>query len=377
MEARLLDSIGNVDAADWDGLVGTGDPFIRHGYLSLLERSGSAGSKTGWQPLHVAVEDEGRLVAAAPLFAKGHSWGEYVFDHGWAEALQRAGGRYYPKLQCAVPFTPVPGPRLLARDDGPRAALVNVMSSLPERFELSSLHVTFCSEAEQKLLGEAGFLRRTGVQYHWHNRGYRDFQDFLDACRSQKKKMIRKEREAVAKAGIEIEVLHGDSLDAATLAAFYPFYLSTVDKRWGQAYLTKRFFRGLATDLRHQVVYVVARKDGEIVGAALNLWGGDTLYGRIWGCLEDYRFLHFECCYYAAIEFAIRHGIERVEAGAQGQHKLMRGYEPVPTYSAHMIADPGFRGAVERFLAEERRSMAEQIESARELLPFRRSDEDA
>lgn len=375
MRARLLAGIDEIEAPAWDALIPNDDPFVRHDYLALLERSGSAATATGWQPLHVLLEDEGRPVAAAPLFAKSHSWGEYVFDHGWADALHRAGGSYYPKLQCAVPFTPVPGPRLLAAGEPARRDLARVLAGLPEAYALSSLHVTFCKEEESRILAEAGFLERRGIQYHWHNRGYRDFQDFLDACRSQKRKMIRKEREAVHKAGIEIRVLHGDELDMATLASFYPFYLSTVDKRWGQAYLTRRFFRGLAEQLKQRVVYVVARKEGQIVGAALNLWGGDTLYGRLWGCLEDYRFLHFECCYYAAIEFAITHGIARVEAGAQGQHKLMRGYEPVPTYSAHYIREPAFKAAVERFLREERAAMAEQIEAARELLPFRRPNE--
>ncbi|SNB79186.1 hypothetical protein SAMN07250955_12045 [Arboricoccus pini] len=375
MQARLLAGIKEIEASAWDSLIPGDDPFIRHDYLALLEQSGSAATKTGWQPIHVLVENEGEPVAAAPLFAKSHSWGEYVFDHGWADALQRAGGSYYPKLQCAVPFTPVPGPRLLATSEAARRDLAGVLAGLPEAYALSSLHVTFCGQEESRVLAEAGFLERRGIQYHWHNRGYRDFQDFLDACRSQKRKMIRKEREAVQKAGIEVEVLHGDQLDAATLAGFHPFYLSTIDKRWGQAYLTRRFFRGLADGLRQRVVYVVARKEGQIVGAALNLWGGDTLYGRLWGCLEDYRFLHFECCYYAAIEFAIAHKIARVEAGAQGQHKLMRGYEPVPTFSAHYLREPAFRSAVERFLKEERTAMDEQIEASRELLPFRRPNE--
>jgi hypothetical protein len=377
MEARLVEGVGRIAPGDWDALVPGDDPFVRHGFLALLEASGSACTRTGWQPLHVVIEDGGRPVAATPVYAKGHSWGEYVFDHGWADAYQRAGGRYYPKLQAAVPFTPVPGPRLLTRDAAPAAAtaLVETLAGLPEQLGLSSLHVTFCREAEARRLEAAGFLLRQGVQYHWHNRGYRDFADFLDALKSAKRKMVRKEREAVRAAGITIEIRHGAALDAALVDGFYPFYTATVDKRWGTAYLTRRFFAGLGDRLADRVVYVIARKDGVIVGAALNLWGGDALYGRVWGCLEDYRFLHFECCYYTAIEFAIAHGIARVEAGAQGTHKLLRGYEPVATWSAHTLRDPSFRDAVARFLAQERRQMAAEVAAAREALPYRTATE--
>ena len=372
MDARLVEGIGRIDPTVWDALVPSGDPFVRHAFLELLETSGSATPRTGWQPLHVVVEDAGRPVAAAPLYAKSHSWGEYVFDHGWAEALERAGGRYYPKLQVAVPFTPVPGPRLLAAEDDARDVLARTLVDLPERLGLSSLHVTFCREAEAHALVRAGCLLRRGIQYHWHNRGYRDFQDFLDVLKSAKRKMIRKERAAVRDAGIDVEVLHADTLDPALLADFHAFYVATVDKRWGTAYLTRAFFAELAKRVGSHVVYVVARRQGQIVGAALNLWGDDALYGRVWGCLDDYRFLHFECCYYAAIEFAIARGIARVEAGAQGTHKLLRGYEPVPTWSAHKLRDPGFESAVARFLAQEHRQREREIEEARELLPYAR-----
>jgi predicted N-acyltransferase len=376
MDLRLLPGIAAIPAATWDALVPTGDPFVRHRFLSLMEGSGSATTRSGWQPLHAVLEEGGQALAACPLWAKSHSWGEYVFDHGWADALERAGGRYYPKLQVAVPFTPVPGPRLLAGGDPePAATLAEVLAELPERLGLSSLHVTFCPEAEARLLEQAGFLLRQGVQYHWHNRGYRDFDDFLATLRSAKRKTMRKERQAVRAAGFAIEVLHGADLTPEILRGFYPFYLATVDKRWGTAYLTEAFFTRLASDLRQHVVYVVARKDGEIVGAALNLWSDDALYGRIWGALDDSPFLHFECCYYAAIEFAIRHGIARVEAGAQGRHKLLRGYEPVPTWSAHSIREPAFRNAVQRFLRSERRAMAAELESCRALLPYRREGE--
>lgn len=374
MRLRLLEGIDTIEAAAWDALVPGDDPFVRHAFLALLERSGSAGAGTGWQPLHAVLEGEdGEKLAAAPLYAKSHSWGEYVFDHGWAEAFEQAGGSYYPKLQVAVPFTPVPGPRLLAPEADParRDGLVEALLQVAARAEVSSLHVTFCSEEEAALLGSHGFLERRGVQYHWHNRGYRDFQDFLDGLRSAKKKMIRKERERARAPGIEVEALAGDAITPGLLAGFHTFYLATVDKRWGNAYLTAAFFEGLWA-MREHLVLVVARERGRVVAGALNLLSGDTLYGRLWGSTEEHRFLHFECCYYAAIELAIARGLARVEAGAQGQHKLQRGYEPVLTHSAHWIADPGFERAVARFLSRERRQMAVQMEALRALLPYRR-----
>ncbi|MDF1586879.1 GNAT family N-acetyltransferase [Marinimicrococcus flavescens] len=376
MRLRLLEGIETVEAAAWDALVPADDPFVRHAFLSLLERSGSAAPRTGWQPLHALLEDaSGRALAAAPLYAKSHSWGEYVFDHGWAEAYERAGGSYYPKLQLAVPFTPVPGPRLLARGapapvvDG----LVEGLLEIARKTRVSSLHVTFCGRDEAALLASHGFLERRGVQYHWHNRGYRDFQDFLDALRSSKKKMIRKEREAVRGSGIEVQALSGDAVTPGLLAGFHEFYLATIDKRWGNAYLTAAFFEGLWA-MREHLVYVVARERGRVVAGALNLLSGGTLYGRLWGSTEEHRFLHFECCYYAAIELAIARNLARVEAGAQGQHKLQRGYEPVLTHSTHWIADPGLGRAVARFLSQERRHMELQLAELRALLPYRREE---
>jgi predicted N-acyltransferase len=374
MDARLLQGIDGIDAAAWDGLVPGDDPFVRHAFLSLMETSGSATTRTGWQPLHLVLEEGGRPVGAAPLYAKSHSWGEYVFDHGWGDAYERSGGRYYPKLQVAVPFTPVPGPRLLAGGDpAVGRALAGALALTAKETGLSSLHVTFCSEEDAEMLAAAGFLLRRGIQYHWHNRGYGGFSDFLGELRSARRKTIRKERESVRAAGVEILTLSGDELAPRDLAGFYPFYRATVDKRWGSAYLSRRFFEGLGRELRDRVVYVVARKDGETVAAALNLWAGDTLYGRLWGCLESYRFLHFECCYYAAIDFAIAHGLARVEAGAQGTHKLLRGYEPVWIRSAHWIGDRGFRAAVERFLAQEQQQLEAQFPELREMLPYRQA----
>lgn len=370
MAVTHLRGIDGVAPEAWDALVGTDNPFVAHRFLAALEMSGSAAPRTGWQPLHLALWQGQRLVGAVPLYAKSHSYGEYVFDHGWADAYERAGGRYYPKLQSAVPFTPVPGPRLLG-GAAPRATLARALADAAQRFGVSSTHVTFCTEAEARALAEAGWLVRRGIQFHWHNRGYRDFADFLDSLKSAKRKMIRRERREVAEAGLTIETLHGPTLTAAALAEFHPFYLATVDRRWGNAYLTERFFALLAERLADRVVLVVARRDGRMVAAALNLLDTDTLYGRLWGALEEYRFLHFEACYYRALDFAIRHGLSRVEAGAQGQHKLQRGYAPMWTWSAHWIRDERLRAAVHRFIERETRELAAHREALWALLPYR------
>ena len=373
IEVRLAQGIDQVDAADWDACAGPEQPFLSHAFLSALETSGSVSADTGWLPLHLVAEQDGQVIACAPMYLKSHSYGEYVFDWGWADAFERAGGRYYPKLQVAVPFTPVPGPRLLTRPgvDIARTALVQGLLAAAAQIDCSSLHITFCQEAEWQELGEAGMMQRTGVQYHWHNRGYDSFDDFLGGLKSSKRKTIRKERARVRAQGLEIETLTGDALTPDIWDHFHPFYRSTVDKRWGGAYLTKRFFREIGTLMPERIVLVMARHEGRYVAGALNLLGSDTLFGRNWGCLQDFDFLHFEACYYAAIDFAIDHGLARVEAGAQGQHKLQRGYEPVPTYSAHWIRDTGLRKAVERFLADERRDVAIEREHLKSMLPFR------
>lgn len=376
LAARLTGPIAAVDPAVWDALCPDDNPFLRHAFLAALEGSGSAVTESGWQPLHLLLGDQGPPVAAAPVYVKSHSYGEYVFDHGWADAYERAGGSYYPKLLVAVPFTPVPGPRLLAADEAGKRALAAAIRAATEQLGLSSAHVNFIDESEARILGEAGFLRRHGVQFHWHNRGYRDFDDFLATMRSSKRKAIRKERREVDRAGLELRTLTGADLDVADLEAFYPFYRATVDKRWGSAYLTRDFFRRLATSFAERIVLVTARQDGELVGAALNLRSGDTLYGRLWGCRKEFDFLHFEACYYRAIDFAIAHGLARVEAGAQGMHKLQRGYEPVLTQSAHYIRDPGLALPVKRFLAQERRSLEHEMAELRQLLPFHREHRD-
>ena len=374
LQVKLVQGIGQIDAHVWDACIGPDQPFLSHAFLSALEDSGSASQRTGWLPLHLVVEAGGELIGCAPMYLKSHSYGEYVFDWGWANAYERAGGTYYPKLQVSVPFTPVPGPRLLVRPEAgaaARAMLAHGLVSAAEQLGVSSLHVTFCRENEWDELGAAGLLKRQGMQYHWHNRGYQTFDDFLGALKSSKRKTIRKERARVREQGLSVEVLTGDALTPDIWDAFYPFYRSTVDKRWGSAYLTKRFFARLGETMPERVVLMMARHQGRYVAGALNLLGADTLYGRVWGCRREFEFLHFEACYYQAIEFAIGRGLARVEAGAQGPHKLQRGYEPVPTYSAHWIRDPGFRDAVERFLVEERREMLAEMGHLRELLPYR------
>jgi hypothetical protein len=315
-----------------------------------------------------------------PFYAKGHSYGEYVFDYGWADAYERAGGRYYPKLLNAVPFTPVPGPRLLVHPAAPpqaRKHLIAAMVELAERRRISSVHVNFPEPGDAEALAEQGFLQRVGQQFHWSNEGYRDFDDFLSALNSRKRKAVKKERREALAPGLEIEVLTGADLKPQHWDAFYRFYLATSDRKWGSAYLNRKFFALIGERMPEKVVLVMARRGGKYVAGALNLLGKDTIYGRNWGSYGDYKFLHFECCYYRAIEFAIAHGLKRVEAGAQGPHKIQRGYLPVPTYSAHWLPDPGFRRAVAQFLARERDMVERKIDALSEYSPFRHSDNDA
>lgn len=377
LEAHVLPSIGAVAPADWDRCAGAANPFVRHAFLSALEESGSSAAETGWLPRHVVLENgAGAVLGAVPMYLKSHSYGEYVFDHGWAEAFERAGGRYYPKLQIAVPFTPVTGPRLLA-PEGPeagavRAALLGACVELCGRLGASSLHVTFPTEAEFDLMGEAGLLRRTGVQFHWLNEGYGSFDDFLDSLASRKRKQIRKERRVVAEAGISIETLSGADIEERHWDAFFAFYRETGSRKWGVPYLTRPFFSMLGERMGDAVVMVMVERAGRPVAAALNLAGADTLYGRNWGCIEDHRFLHFEACYYRAIDYAIAHGLKRVEAGAQGPHKLARGYLPVPTYSNHWVADEGLRDAVSRYLVHETRQVDAELAVLEKHGPFRR-----
>ena len=376
IQVRLVQGIDKIDSSAWDACAGADQPFLSYAFLFALEASGAATAETGWLPLHVVAERDGEIIACAPMYLKNHSYGEYIFDWGWANAYERAGGQYYPKLQVAVPFTPVPGPRLLTKPgiDVAKSALVQGLLSAASQIDCSSLHITFCQEQEWLELGDAGMMRRIGVQYHWHNRGYGCFDDFLGVLKSSKRKMIKKERNKVLSQDLTLETLTGDAITSEIWSHFYPFYLSTVDKRWGSAYLTKSFFVRLGELMPERIVLVMARHNDRYVAGALNLLGNDTLYGRNWGCSKEFEFLHFEACYYAAIDFAIEKGLARVEAGAQGQHKLHRGYEPVPTYSAHWIRDPHFRSAVSNFLEQERLEMAREREALRDLLPYRQKD---
>jgi predicted N-acyltransferase len=379
LSLTLHRSIAEIPAEDWDACAGGGNPFVCHAFLSALEESGSTGSRTGWLPQHAALRDPGgRLLACAPMYAKSHSYGEYVFDHGWADAYGRAGGRYYPKLQVAAPFSPVPGPRLLVRPGcGLDArALAQGLAQACGQLDLSSVHVTFCTEAEWETLGEAGWLQRLGVQFHWHNAGYASFDDFLSALSSRKRKAIRRERRDAASSGFVLKTLRGHEITQKHWWAFHRFYRSTTDRKWGRsAYLTPRFWPLLGEALGDRVVLMIAESDGEPVAGALNLLGSDALYGRNWGAVVDAPFLHFELCYYRAIDFAIEHGLPRVEAGAQGEHKIQRGYLPCPTYSAHWIAHPGLRRAVAQFLEAERPGMRQEITVLAELSPFKRDGE--
>ncbi len=372
---KVVPSIRQVAAEGWDACAEGGGPFVSHAFLAALEDSGAVSAETGWLPQHLVIEDaSGSVVACAPLYLKSHSQGEYVFDWGWADAYQRAGGSYYPKLQSAVPFTPVTGRRLLVRRGAPERladALMEGMVRLAERLEVSSLHVTFPTEGEWRRLVAAGMIPRIGQQYHWLNRDYGGFDDFLAALSSRKRKAIRRERRAVAEQGVSLAALTGGDIEEGHWDVFYGFYRDTSDRKWGSAYLNREFFSRLHATMAGRLVLIRATAGGEPVAGALNILGGDTLYGRYWGCSADYRFLHFETCYYQAIDFAIRSRLSRVEAGAQGPHKIQRGYLPYPTYSAHWIADEGFRQAIERYLAEERDAVREEIDELSRHSPFR------
>lgn len=370
--------IGDIPAAEWDACAGDLNPTVSHTFLHVLEESGSATARTGWAPQHLTLRSrDGRLVGAVPMYAKSHSYGEYIFDYGWADAYERAGGRYYPKLLCGVPFTPVPGPRLLVRPDAPpetRTHLIAGMIELTRQRRISSLHINFAETGDEDALEEAGFLKRMGQQFHWTNDGYRNFDDYLAALNSRKRKAVKKERREALSPGLDIDVLTGADLTPKVWDAFYHFYLATSDRKWGSAYLNRKFFALLGERMADKVVLVMARRGQEYVAGAFNILGRETIYGRNWGSYGEFKFLHFECCYYRAIEFAIQHGLKRVEAGAQGPHKLQRGYLPVPIFSAHWIPDAGFRRAVAQFLAREREMVAEKIEHLAEYSPFRHED---
>ncbi|HEX8124373.1 MAG TPA: GNAT family N-acetyltransferase [Allosphingosinicella sp.] len=370
--ARLGRGVAAFDPADWDRCAGPADPFLSHAFLSALEDSGSATPRTGWQPVPIAIDGEdGRPAAVAPAYVKSHSQGEYVFDHGWAAAWERAGGDYYPKLQIAVPFSPVPGRRLLTDREDLALGLIVAAEAVVNQHGLSSAHATFIAHEEVGLFERSGWLIRIDSQFHWHNRGYRSFEDFLAGLSSRKRKALRKER-ASALEGLEVEHLSGAAITEAHWDSFWAFYQDTGSRKWGRPYLTRRFFSLLGERLADRILLIFALRDGRPIAGALNLIGADALYGRYWGTTEEVPHLHFEICYHQAIEAAIERGLPRVEAGAQGPHKLSRGYEPVPTWSAHFIPDPNFRAAVADFLDAERRAVAEEIGALAEMTPFRK-----
>lgn len=393
---RFVRSLAEVDPLAWDAcanpasnsadqIFAPGDeaqferynPFMSHAFLNAMETSGSASARTGWAPLHVLVEDgSGRLVACAPCYLKSHSMGEYVFDYAWADAYERAGGRYYPKLQVSAPFTPAQGRRLLVgsgeQAQAARDKLIEGLEALREQAGASSIHVTFPLKSECDALEAAGYLARTGKQFHFFNKGYASFENFLEALASRKRKAIKRERREAVADGVEIFPLTGADITEEHWDAFYHFYMDTGARKWGRPYLTRAFFSQIGETMAERILLVMVRRAGRWIAGAINFIGDDALYGRNWGALEERPFLHFEVCYYQAIEFAIARGLKRVEAGAQGEHKLARGYQPVTTYSAHSIADPRLARAVADFLVREREAVAEEIDLYGEHVPFRR-----
>lgn len=384
LSIRLLNGLGDIDPARWDACAApeamdsgrAANPFLTHRWLNAFEESGSAHWQQGWDPKHLVAEDAaGQLLGVMPLYAKGHSQGEYVFDHGWAQAFERAGGKYYPKLLSATPFTPVTGRRMLlnpaADAELAQAALVAGATQITRDNELSSLHLIFCTKDEAESLEQDGFLTRKNQQFHWRNYDYADFDGFLAGLSSRKRKAIRKER-AKAVENVEIIELTGDAIQPEHWDAFWDFYQDTGARKYGRPYLTRSFFQMAQEGLRDDILLVFARREGEWVAGALNVIGRDTLYGRYWGCTEDHPCLHFEICYYRAIDYAIRHGLKTVEAGAQGEHKLARGYEPTETWSAHWIANPDFRRAIANYLDQERRAVDHEIQILGEHTPFRK-----
>jgi len=406
LRIRIAKSLAGIPAADWDACAGQkarsgglpatvkatnedslspelstrgqfDNPFISHDFLSALEQSNSVGGRTGWQPRHLLAETkDGSLIGAAPCYVKSHSQGEYVFDHGWAEAYEHAGGEYYPKLQVAVPFTPVTGPRLLARP-GPlagqvRGALGDALAEIATTNDLSSAHVTFLTKTEWDLLGARGYLQRTDQQFHWENAGYATFEDFLGQLASRKRKSIRRERKDALAPGIDVRWLTGTDLTEEVWDAFFAFYMDTGSRKWGRPYLTREFFSIVGSTMADRILLVMARRAGRWIAGAINFLGHDTVYGRNWGALEHHPFLHFELCYYQAIDYAIAHKMKWVEAGAQGEHKLARGYLPHTTYSAHFIANPGLRRAVADYLARERAYVQAAAEELAGAAPFRK-----
>jgi uncharacterized protein len=383
--ARIAGRASEIGIDAWNACANPGGladphPFTRYEFFAACEESGSATARKGWRPAHIVIEHDKRIIGLLPTYLKNHSQGEYVFDSAWADALERAGGDYYPKLQAAVPFTPVTGARLLVAPgadlDATRQALLATGATAVRELGASSLHITFLTEDEWKAAGAMGFLQRTDQQFHWENRGYKTFDDFLGELASAKRKNLRKERASVREAGVAFDWLSGSDLTEAVWDQFFEFYMDTGGRKWGRPYLTREFFSRIGATMAEQIVLIFARRGGRTIAGALNFNGGGVLYGRNWGCTEFVPFLHFETCYYQAIDYAIAHGLQKVEAGAQGAHKLLRGYMPTTTYSAHYIAHEGLRRAVDDYLKREREAVAEHIEELAERGPFRNREND-
>ncbi|MGL4265237.1 MAG: GNAT family N-acetyltransferase [Afipia sp.] len=380
---EAVSSVGQITADEWNACAnsdGGYNPFVTHAFFAALETSGSAIARTGWAARHLVARMAGQVVGIVPGYLKNHSQGEYVFDHGWADAYARAGGSYYPKLQATVPFTPATGPRLLVRN-GPDAAriretLAGGLIALCGATHASSVHVTFAREDEWTILAEHGFLQRTDQQFHWRNEGYGTFEDFLATLASRHRKAIRRERRDALENGITIHALTGDDITPDAWDAFFEFYMETGSRKWGRPYLTRAFYTAIGETMASDVLLVMAKRDGKWIAGAINFIGSDTLFGRHWGAVEHHPFLHFEVCYYQAIDFAIRRGLKRVEAGAQGEHKIARGYLPQTTYSAHYIADPALRRAIRDYLKHERSYVQEAVRELTEAGPFRKANGD-
>ena len=381
---EAVSSIGQISAEEWDGCANPAgqpyNPFVSHAFLSALENSGSAVARTGWAARHLIARESGAIAGLVPCYLKNHSQGEYVFDRGWADAYERAGGRYYPKLQAAVPFTPATGPRLLVRPDLDRERIRSTLAAgligLCQATEASSVHVTFAREEEWKFLGAQGFLLRNDQQFHWHNQSYVSFEDFLGSLNSRHRKAIRRERREALSNGISVHHLTGEGITAEAWDAFFEFYMETGSRKWGRPYLTRAFYSEIGRTMADDVLLVMAKRNGRWIAGAINFIGSDTLFGRHWGAVEHHPFLHFEICYYQAIDFAIQRGLRIVEAGAQGEHKLARGYLPQTTYSAHYIADAGLRRAIADYLKRERAYVAEAGRELTDAGPFRKSQDE-
>ena len=372
---KILHSVDEISESTWNDCAKASppyNPFLNHKFLIALEKSNSVSPETGWQPFHLKVEKNSELIGVVPMYLKSHSQGEYVFDYGWADAWQRAGGRYYPKLQSSIPFTPATGPRLLALNPNEKNIniLLDACIGVAQKTQVSSMHMTFMPKNQWDYANQSGFLSRIDQQFHWHNAGYQGFDQFLSDLASKKRKNLKRERRDALANGITIEWATGDSLNEQHWDAFYHFYVDTGARKWGTPYLTREFFSLIGQTMPEDILLILAKREDKYIAGALNFIGGDTLFGRNWGCIEDHRFLHFEVCYYQAIDFAIKHNLKKVEAGAQGSHKVARGYLPQATYSAHWISDPNFKDAVRRFLDEERQHVADDIAYIEHRSPF-------